>query len=171
PVSRSTRGRVVPVIIRGGLQTPGPRRPSLSGWRSLTAREPLTRTEAFARLRSDSMRRFVFLLAIGLAVPATAGRAHALVAAPAPVPERVAQAEVIVIGTVGKVEGQNVSAVPFRGAKDKVEFQVVAVKIDEAVAGARGLKEIRVSFVPPQSAPGGGIRPIRRPALILETGP
>ncbi len=95
--------------------------------------------------------------------------AHALMIAPAPIPERVAQAEVIVVGTVGKVESQNVSAIPFFGGKDKVEFQVVAVKIDDAVLGAKGLKEIRVGFVPPQNKPAGPIR-LPRPSVILETG-
>jgi hypothetical protein len=109
-----------------------------------------------------------------LALLASTAPARAMMIAPAPIPERVAQAEVIVIGTVGKVEPQNVSAVQFPGAKDKVEYQVVALKVDDALMGAKAGSEIRVGFIPPQNpAPAGpGVfrTPLRRAGVILTTG-
>ncbi|HEV3257382.1 MAG TPA: hypothetical protein VG013_10915 [Gemmataceae bacterium] len=109
-----------------------------------------------------------------LAFLVSTASAKAMMIAPAPIPERVAQAEVIVIGTVGKVEPQNVSAIPFPGAKDKVEYQVVALKIDDALMGAKAGSEIRVGFIPPQNptpaGPGVIRTPLRRPGVILTTG-
>ena len=109
-----------------------------------------------------------------LALVFSAAPAKAMMIAPAPIPERVAQAEVIVIGTVGKVEPKNVSAVQFPGAKDKVEYQVVALKVDQGLMGAKTGSEIRVGFIPPQApAPAGpGVirTPLRRPGVILTTG-
>jgi hypothetical protein len=105
------------------------------------------------------------LALLGSGVPA-----KALVAVPAPpvMPERVALADTVIIGKVGKVEDKNVSAVPYPGAKNKVEYQVFTLQIDDAVLGAKGMKEIRIGFVPPM---GGGIRPPRPlPQLMLATG-
>ena len=65
-----------------------------------------------------------------------------------PIPHRIAMADVVVIGKVGKVEEKNVSAIPSVGVKDKVEFQVVALKIDSSLVGLKDVKEIRVGYLP-----------------------
>src|SRR5262249_43321420 len=105
-----------------------------------------------------------------LALAASATPAFALRIAPAPVPVKVAQADVVVVGKVGKVEDKNVSAPQFPNAPNKVEFQVGAFKIDDALMGLKDKKEIRIGFVPPQNpAPGGPIRGPRGISFVLTT--
>jgi hypothetical protein len=71
----------------------------------------------------------------------------------------VANAELIVIGKLGKVEDKNVSATPGPGAKDKVEYQVIALSVEQVLLG-KADKEIRLAFIPPQNPPAGApIRP------------
>src|SRR5262249_20099781 len=59
----------------------------------------------------------------------------------------------------------------------KVEYQVVALQIEQDLLGAKGMKEIRLGFIPPQGGGGGdpGPRPIRpiRPGFgspVFQTG-
>jgi len=107
---------------------------------------------------------------VGLALLGTMVPAKALVAVmpAAPVPDRVALAECVVLGKVGKVEDKNVSAVPYPGAKTKVEYQVFALQIDDPLIGAKGMKELRIGFVPPMNT---GVRPPRPlPQVNLVTG-
>jgi hypothetical protein len=97
-----------------------------------------------------------------LAAPAFAFRI-----APAPVSVKVAQSDVVVVGKVGKVEDKNVSATQTPGDPNKVEYQVVAFKVDDALLGKAG-KEIRIGFLPPRA--GGPIRPgLRGPSFVLTT--
>lgn len=117
------------------------------------------------------MRRMVMVSLAAVAVAAllsTPLPAKALVAAPLPIPDRVALADVVVIGKLGKVEEKNVSALPYPGAPNKVEFQVLALQIDEALVGIKDKKEIRLGFVPPPPNPG----PVRppRPGMVFTTG-
>ena len=79
----------------------------------------------------------------------------AMMIAPQPIPLRVAHADVIVAGKVTKIEDKTVSAPSFPGAKDKVEYQIAVVKVDDPILNAKGIKEVRVGFIPPP-APGGG---------------
>jgi hypothetical protein len=122
-------------------------------------------------MRRDAVK--VLATAACLVVLAAAP-AWAMMIAPSPIPERVAQADVVVVGKVGKVEDKNVSALPLRGGKDKVEWQVVAFQIEENLQGLKKeTKEIRVGFLPPQIPPmqpgvfvsGGGRR-----GVVLVTG-
>jgi hypothetical protein len=96
----------------------------------------------------------------------------------APLPERVAMADCVAAGKLGKVEGKNVKALPIFGGKEKVDYQVLPLTVDAAIVGVKkGAKTIRVAFVPPMQDGGGGGglrgRPIRpggfRP-LVLENG-
>lgn len=90
-----------------------------------------------------------------------AAPAKALMAAPAPMPQRVANAELIVVGKLGKVEAKNVSATPGPGVKDKVAYQVIALHVEQVLLG-KADKEIRLGFIPPQNPPAGApIRPGR----------
>jgi hypothetical protein len=116
-----------------------------------------------------------------LAVLAVVLPVGAVMIAPAPVPQRVATADVVVVGKVTAFGDKTVSAPVFPGAKEKGEYQVAVVRIDDALLGAKDQKEIRVGFrlpppavAPPPPAPGGGpvrIGPIRRwrePSLVLD---
>jgi hypothetical protein len=82
----------------------------------------------------------------------------------APLPERVATADAVVVGKVTEIEEKTVKATRFPGDKEKGEFQVAVVKVEEALAGAKGVTHVRVAFpVQAAVAPGGPIRPgIRR---------
>jgi hypothetical protein len=84
--------------------------------------------------------------------------------APSPISQRVATADCVVVGKVVGFGDKTVSVPAFPGAKDKQEYQIALVKIETNILGAKGMKEIRVGFIPPMTAPAGGVRPhIRRP--------
>jgi hypothetical protein len=112
-----------------------------------------------------------------LALAASAVPAKAMMIAPAPISQRVATADAVVVGKVTGFGDKTVSAPQFPGAQNKVEFQIAIVKVETGLVGAKGKKEIRVGFIPPMAAPPGGgpvrpggpiIRPgIRRPQVNL----
>lgn len=86
---------------------------------------------------------------------------RALMVAPAPLPQRVASAELIVVGKLGKVEDKNISATAAPGAKDKVEYQVLTLEVEKVLLG-KADKTIRLAFIPPQNpapipTPDGGL--------------
>src|SRR5690348_6150763 len=108
------------------------------------------------------------LLCMSLA--ASLSPARALMIAPAPISQRVATADCIVVGKVIGFGDKTVSVPVAPGAKEKQEYQIALVKIETNLRGAKGMKEIRVGFIPPMAAPGGGIRPhIRRPRPVTFT--
>jgi hypothetical protein len=88
--------------------------------------------------------------------------------APPPGPERVAQAQVIVVGRVVALEPKDVSAQQFPKAPQNINYRIAVVSVTEAIKGIKSEKTIRVGFIPPPQInpvpPGGGVRPfIRRP--------
>jgi hypothetical protein len=85
-----------------------------------------------------------------------------------PLPERVALAETIVVGKVTAIEDKKVEAHQFPGARDKVEFTIAEVKIDDALLNAKGITHLKIGFVEAQAAPGRGIRPGRFPQVNLQ---
>jgi hypothetical protein len=89
-----------------------------------------------------------------MALVATAGTipADAL-----PLPNRVANAEVIVAGKVTAFEDKTVMVAPFPGAKNKIEFKIAVVTIGDALLAPKGAKTIRLGFVP--NPPGVVISP------------
>ncbi len=98
------------------------------------------------------------------APPATGpneGPTVAVLIASAPISDRVARATTIVTGKVTSIEEKTVSVEPFPGVKDKVEYIIAVVKIDDAILGAKGLTHVKVGFQAPQA--GGPGRPIIRP--------
>jgi hypothetical protein len=95
-----------------------------------------------------------------VAGPAESTTALALIA-PAPISDRVARATTIVTGKVTSIDEKTVSAEPFPGVKDKVDYIIAVVKIDDAILGAKGLTHVKVGFQAPQA--GGPGRPIIRP--------
>lgn len=112
------------------------------------------------------MRRMLLGVLAGLsclALLASATPAKALVAAPAPIQDRVAQAQVIIVGKVTAIEQKPISARPAPGGQP-VEYQVAVVQVGEALVGAKGLTHVRVGFIPPQAvAPPDPTNPIRIP--------
>jgi hypothetical protein len=85
---------------------------------------------------------------------------HAKIAVPQPPHPavRVALADCIIVGKVVSIEEKPVDALPTPGAKDKIPYTVAVVKVDEAVAGAKGLTHVRVAFQPPGQGRFGPFR-------------
>lgn len=83
----------------------------------------------------------------------------ALVVAAAPVPDRVATADIVVVGKITAIEDKTVMAKRFPGAPEKTEFKVALVQIADPLKGAKGLTIVRLGFVPPvvQPAPQPGV--------------
>jgi hypothetical protein len=81
--------------------------------------------------------------------------------APAPIPQRVALCDAVVVGKVVKFLDKTVKAARFPGDTEKADFQVAVVEVKDAVLGAKDKKEIQVGFAVPQNAPGGPVRPGR----------
>jgi hypothetical protein len=107
-----------------------------------------------------------------LAVIAEAAPAKAMMIAPAPIAQRVALAQVVIVGKVTAFADKTVPALPSPGATEKVEYQVATVQVEDAFQGAKDAKEIKVGFLPPAAPPVGGpgvIRPgLRRPGVNLQ---
>jgi hypothetical protein len=106
------------------------------------------------------------VLCVGVA--ASLSPARALVIAPQPIAQRVATADCVVFGKVIGFGDKTVSVPAFPGVKDKQEYQIALVKIETNVLGAKGMKEIRVGFIPPPPPPpvdgnGGNPRIFRKP--------
>jgi hypothetical protein len=92
-----------------------------------------------------------------LAAAVVPNPAWALVIAPAPIPQRVALADVVVVGKVAGFGDKLVTAAGPFGAGN-ADYQVAVVQVGDAILGAKDAKEIKVGFVPPPE-PGTG-RPI-----------
>jgi hypothetical protein len=113
-----------------------------------------------------SARQVGVFTAAGAALLAAATFANALMIAPPSLAQRVAQANTIVVGKVEKIEEKAVTAPRFPGDKEKAEYQVAVIKIDDPILAAKGLTHVRVGFVPPpMGRPGIGIRP--RPTVTF----
>jgi hypothetical protein len=78
-----------------------------------------------------------------------------------PLPERVATADAVVAGKVTGIEDKTVSAEPAPGVKDKVEYEIAVVKVEDGILGTKGLTHVKVGTVKvpegkPIIRPGGG---------------
>lgn len=93
-------------------------------------------------------RRFVFAAAL---VGLIALTAQARVAPPAPIVDRVAKANTVVIGTVTSIEEKGV-------AIDGAEYKVAIVKVKDAVKGAKDQTHLRVAFLPNARFPAHGVQ-------------
>src|SRR6516165_6901582 len=78
---------------------------------------------------------------------------------------RVPAVDCVIIGKVTSIEAKPVMAARFPGDKEKGEYTVAVVKVDEALYGANGLTSVRVAFLTPkvQPVPPPGPGPIRPP--------
>jgi hypothetical protein len=84
-----------------------------------------------------------------LTVLVLAAPASAKPPVPPPLPQRVAWADCVILGTVEKIEDKTVKAPLGPRDEEEVEFQIAVIKIDAALVGAKGLTHIRVGFIPP----------------------
>ena len=93
--------------------------------------------------------------------------APAMMVAPASLPQRVATADVVVIGKVIGFEDKTVEAARFPGDMEKARYMVAVVKVDEPLLGGKNIKEVRVGFIPPVVTPPAqpGTGPILRPGI------
>jgi hypothetical protein len=81
-----------------------------------------------------------------LALLSTTGQAKRLMPIAPSIPNRVAAAETIVLGKVDRIEGQSVEVSESPHEKEKKEYFVAMVRIEEAVKGAVGLTDLKVAF-------------------------
>jgi hypothetical protein len=114
------------------------------------------------------MKRMLWMGAASLlcmAAMSSLSTARAIMIAPAPIPQRVATADCIIVGKVTGFADKTVSVPAVPGAKDKQQYQIALIKVETNLHGAKGVKEIRVGFIPPMQPPAGSAgRPvIRRP--------
>jgi hypothetical protein len=120
--------------------------------------------------------RLAALAGLALLAAVLPAGAKAMMIAPAPIPQRVALADAVVVGKVTAIEDKTVSVSQVPGAKEKIEYHVAVIKVQDDLLGAKGLTHIKVGFIIPKEVPapppgpGGGIRlPIRRyPTVKLE---
>jgi hypothetical protein len=74
-----------------------------------------------------------------------------------PLPDRIAQADLVVRGKVTAVEDKSVPVAPLPGSADKVAYRVLGLKVDEVLIGDKDTKKIRVGhgvkINPPQVPP------------------
>ncbi|MBL8797347.1 MAG: hypothetical protein JNM56_25825 [Planctomycetia bacterium] len=74
-----------------------------------------------------------------------------LVIAAAPIPDRIALADAVVVGKIVSIEDKTVAAKRYPGDPSKAEFKVALIQIDAPLYGAKGLTRIRLGFVPPEA--------------------
>jgi len=100
--------------------------------------------EESLRMQPSQLSRnpaFAVLAFLAMALPARAGT---IAADALPLPNRVATAEIVVIGKVTGFEDKTVMV----GAKNKVEFRIATVAVSSAPMAPKGTTTIRLGFVP-----------------------
>ena len=125
------------------------------------------------------MRRYLTTFSLAaLVVMAGVLPARALmIALPPPGPQRMGNADALIVGRVVGVEPQDVEVELFPGNPGKQKFRIAVVKVNEVIRGAKDMKQIRVAFYPPPENNGGDqpgrpirIRPGFRGNMTLEVG-
>jgi hypothetical protein len=107
----------------------------------------------------------VGLIFLVLALPAAAG---VLPADALPLPNRVATADVVVVGKVTALQDKFENVLPFSGAKQTKEYRVAVVTVSDALLGAKSAKTIRLGFMP--IPPGVAISPPPFQATVDQEG-
>jgi hypothetical protein len=95
------------------------------------------------------MMRTVALGLAGFVFLSLTATVSALVIAPAPIPDRVAMADLVIVGKITAIEEKTVLATRFPGAPEKVEHKIAMIQIDDLLKGPKGLTHARLGFVPP----------------------
>lgn len=112
------------------------------------------------------MTRKLALLSLGIFSLALATPLWAMMVAPSPIPDRVATADMVVIGKITSIEDKTVKASQYPGAPNKAEYKIAMIQIESLLKGPKGLTHVRLGFVPPpppappQPAPQPG-QPVR----------
>ncbi len=75
-------------------------------------------------------------------------RAGTLPADALPLPNRLATADVVVVGKVTAIADKTETVAPLPGAKNKVEYKIAEVKITAALMAPKGMTTIRLGYVP-----------------------
>jgi hypothetical protein len=99
------------------------------------------------------MNRIAWIVVVGLAVAAAGPTRAGGLLPPAPIPERVSLADAVIVGKVTGFGDKLVSAPRYPGG-DTAQWQVALIRIDDAIVGGEGLKEIKVGFIPPANPDG-----------------
>ena len=97
------------------------------------------------------MRRNLTALVLAiLALSASVCSAYALaIALPPPGPQRMGNADTLVVGRVVGIEPEDKEVEHFPGAGGKTKFRIAVVKVNEMIRGPKDAKMIRVAFFPP----------------------
>jgi hypothetical protein len=103
------------------------------------------------------MKRILFAGVLGLLSPGLLAFAQSVQSstpiAPAPIAQRLATADVAVVGKVTSIEEKTVKAARFPGDKEKGDYQIAVVKIEDPIWGAQDLTHVRVGFLPQTGLP------------------
>jgi hypothetical protein len=96
------------------------------------------------------MYRLHLVLVAGLVLLAATltGQAGTLPADALPLPNRVAAADLVIVGKVTTFEDKTVSAPTFLGSKTKADYKIAVITLSDAVPAPKGLKTVRLGFVP-----------------------
>jgi hypothetical protein len=69
-----------------------------------------------------------------------------------PLPERIALADLIVVGKITSIDAELVEALPvlpIPGVTNRVMYRIVNITVDKPLLGAKAVTRVRVGFVPP----------------------
>jgi hypothetical protein len=95
----------------------------------------------------------------------------AMVAAPSPIPDRVATADMVVVGKITSIEDKTVKASQYPGAPNKAEYKIAMIQIETLLKGPKGLTHVRLGFVPPPPPPPPQPQPKPgQPVLLVKPG-
>ena len=110
------------------------------------------------------------IVSVVVLVVAAVAPASAIVPLTAPpLPERVALADMIVLGKVSAVEDELVEAAPLvkiPGVTKKVSFRIAVVSVQSSLLGAEKIEHVRVAFAPPATDGAKSGRGTSRLALV-----
>jgi hypothetical protein len=107
--------------------------------------------------RSEAMRQFVRASAVGLlglALLASPAAVQAFrIQLTSPIPERVATADMIVVGKIASIGKESITVKETGQFKLDVSYSVAVVEVKEAIQGAKGMKKLDMGF-PATAQPG-----------------
>jgi hypothetical protein len=85
-----------------------------------------------------------------------------------PLPERIAQADLVVVGRVTAIENEGFEAKPFPSSAAKTTYRVLGMKAEQILLGDKMAKKIRVGFI--VKATPTGAPPERLPIKVGQEG-
>jgi hypothetical protein len=96
------------------------------------------------------------MMVLGLLFTLAGPAAALIVAPPPPMPQRVAEADAIVVGRIVSLEEKTVSAQPYARAPQETVYRVAVLKIQQSIKGKHGAT-LRLAFPAPPDPSGGEI--------------